>query len=70
MMLHVRANMLCNVWSYDFNDMTLSTEKHRRQKLCQSLYDKFCIVLFYKDFVSIMETINKMYVNTDFTVSS
>ena len=26
MALHVRAKMLCNVWSYDFYDMTLSTE--------------------------------------------
>ena len=23
MTLHVRAKMLCNVWSYDFYDMTL-----------------------------------------------
>ena len=26
MALQVRAKMLCNVWSYDFYDMTLSTE--------------------------------------------
>ena len=26
MTLHVRAKMLCNVWSYDFYDMTLSIE--------------------------------------------
>ena len=26
MTLYVRAKMLCNVWSYDFYDMTLSTE--------------------------------------------
>ena len=26
MALHVRAIMLCNVWSYDFYDMALSTE--------------------------------------------
>ena len=29
MTLHVRAKMLCNVWSYDFYDMTLSTEEQR-----------------------------------------
>ena len=26
MTLHVRAKMLCNLWSYDFYDTTLSTE--------------------------------------------
>ena len=30
MTLRVRAKVLLHVWSYDFYDMTLSTEKQRR----------------------------------------
>ena len=30
MTLRIRAKVLLHVWSYDFYDMTLSTEKQRR----------------------------------------
>ena len=33
MTLHVRAKMLCYVWSYNLYDMTLSTEQQRRHMI-------------------------------------
>ena len=33
MTFHVRAKMLCNVWSYDFYDNTLPTEQQRRHMI-------------------------------------
>ena len=49
MTLHVCAKMLCNVWLYDFYDMTLSTEQQRRHMINIFLHvlNILSTVLFY-----------------------
>ena len=46
MMLRVRAKVWLHVWSYDFYDMTLPTEKQRRHMIKMNMHLINIIMLY------------------------